>query len=146
MDELFSCRNCIHNSGQSLLIAEGLGFCLQHNSVIRDPDRTTCKYLHRKDLPNFVVHEGIGEHAAEFAGFPLQVSLDSNLLSVGRRGNFPAFSSGPGNRLRQPVSPRIQAQQANDRPLRLGQLGHHHLGLTVTDPDLVPLDRREHLD
>ena len=58
-------------------MAHGSGFCLQHDSVIRDPDRTTCKYLHRKDLPNFVVNEAIGEHAAEFAGFPLLVSLDT---------------------------------------------------------------------
>jgi hypothetical protein len=34
MDELFSCRNCIHNCGQSLLIGPGSGFCLQHESVI----------------------------------------------------------------------------------------------------------------
>jgi hypothetical protein len=77
MDELFSCRNCIRNSGQSLLIGTGSGFCLQHNSVIWNPDRTTCKYLHRKDLPFFVVDEGTREHAAEFAGFPLLVSLDT---------------------------------------------------------------------
>jgi hypothetical protein len=77
MDELFSCRNCIHNSGQSLLIGHGSGFCLQHKSVIWDPDRTTCKYLHRKDLPYFVVDEGTREHAAEFAGFPFLVSLDT---------------------------------------------------------------------
>ncbi len=76
MDELFSCRNCIHNAGQSLLIGQGSGFCLQHESVVWDPDRTTCKYLHRKDLPYFVVEEGIREHAAEFAGFPFLVSLD----------------------------------------------------------------------
>jgi hypothetical protein len=76
MDELFSCRNCIHNPGQSLLIGQGSGFCLQHESVVWDPDRTTCKYLHRKDLPNFTVDEGTREHAAEFAGFPLLVSLD----------------------------------------------------------------------
>ncbi|MFI5457028.1 MAG: hypothetical protein ACHRXM_16405 [Isosphaerales bacterium] len=76
MDELFSCRNCIHNCGQSLLIGPGSGFCLQHDSVIVDPERTTCKYLHRKDLPHFVVDEGIREHAAEFAGFPLLVALD----------------------------------------------------------------------
>jgi hypothetical protein len=75
-DELFSCRNCIHNPGQSLLIGRGSGFCLQHESVILDPDRTTCKYLHRKDLPIFVVDEGTREHAAEFAGFPLLASLD----------------------------------------------------------------------
>src|SRR5438270_56514 len=49
-----------------------------------------------------------------------------SLLSVGGRGNFPAFSSGPGNRLRQPVGPRVQAQQANDRTLRLRQLGLPH--------------------
>ena len=76
MDELFSCRNCIHNSGQSLLIGQGTEFCLQHESVIRDPGRTTCKYLHRKDLPYFVVDEGTREHAAEFAGFPFLASLD----------------------------------------------------------------------
>ncbi|MFP4474844.1 MAG: hypothetical protein ACLFOY_04745 [Desulfatibacillaceae bacterium] len=69
MDELFSCRNCIHNCGQSLLIGRGNGFCLRHASVLPDPVRTTCKYLHRKDLPRFLVDEGIREHAAEFAGF-----------------------------------------------------------------------------
>src|SRR5271157_6647697 len=69
----------------------------------------------------------------------------SSLLSVGGRGNFPAFSSGRGNRLRQPVGPRVQAQEANDRTLRLRQLGHHHLGLPLTDSNFVPLDRREHL-
>ncbi len=77
MDELFSCRNCIHNCGQSILIGQGPGFCLQHDSVIWDPDKTTCKYLHRKDLPGFIVDEGIREHAAEFAMFPLLVSLVS---------------------------------------------------------------------
>jgi hypothetical protein len=66
--------------------------------------------------------------------------VDSSLLSVGRRGNFPAFCSGPGNRLRQPVGPRVQAQEANDRMLRLRQLGHHHLGLPLTHPNFVPLD------
>jgi hypothetical protein len=68
------------------------------------------------------------------------------LLSASGRGNFPAFSGEPGDRLRQPVGPRIQAQEANDRTLRLGQLSHHHLGLALTDSNLVPLDRREHLD
>src|SRR5262249_7063618 len=59
---------------------------------------------------------------------------------------FPAISGGSGDRLRQPVGPRVQPQQANDRTLRLRQLGHHHLGLTLTHPNFVPLDRREHLD
>jgi hypothetical protein len=75
VDELFSCRNCIHNSGQSLLIGAGDGFCLKHDSVLREPARTTCKYLHRKDLPRFVVDEGLREHAGEFAGFPGMADL-----------------------------------------------------------------------
>jgi hypothetical protein len=75
MNDLFSCRNCIQNCGQSLLIGQGPGFCLQHDSLIWDPDRTTCKYLHRKDLPAFVVEEGIREHAAEYVMFPRLVSL-----------------------------------------------------------------------
>lgn len=69
MDELFSCRNCIHDCGQSLLIGRGPGYCVKHDSVISDPGRTTCKYLHRKDLPRFVVDEGLREHAGEFACF-----------------------------------------------------------------------------
>lgn len=67
MDALFSCRNCIHDCGQSINIGRGPGFCLQHDSVIWEPGKTTCKYLHRKDLPRFVVEEGVQEHAAEFA-------------------------------------------------------------------------------
>lgn len=69
MDTLFSCRNCVHNCGQSLLIGRDAGFCVKHDSVLPNPERTTCKYLHRKDLPRFVVDEGIREHASEFAGF-----------------------------------------------------------------------------
>jgi hypothetical protein len=75
MDELFSCRNCIHNCVQSLHIGQGIGFCLKHNSVIWQPGETTCKYLHRKDLPQFIVDEGVREHAAEFALFSGLVSL-----------------------------------------------------------------------
>jgi hypothetical protein len=37
--------------------------------VVLEPDDTTCKYLHRKDFPRFVVDEGLREHAAEFAEF-----------------------------------------------------------------------------
>lgn len=76
MNELLSCRNCIHNCAQSLTIGPGTGFCLRHKSVIPEPERTTCKYLHRKDLPHFVIDEGTREHAAEFAGFPRLVTLD----------------------------------------------------------------------
>ncbi|HUY90247.1 MAG TPA: hypothetical protein VMV10_16030 [Pirellulales bacterium] len=77
MDELFSCRNCIQNCGQSLNAGNGAGYCLKHNSVIPRPNTTTCKYLHRKDLPHFVVEEGIREHAAEHALFPRLVALDT---------------------------------------------------------------------
>ena len=59
---------------------------------------------------------------------------------------FPRIFQRGGERLREPVGPRVQAHQPNDRTLRLGQLGHHHLGVPLTDPNLVPLDRREHLD
>lgn len=69
MDRLFSCRNCIHNSAQTLLIGRGIGFCLMHKSILREPHRTTCKYLSRKDMPSFAVDEGVKEHAFEFATF-----------------------------------------------------------------------------
>lgn len=78
MDELFSCRNCIHNCGQSLLIGRGVGFCIKHESVLTEPERSTCKYLHRKDFPRFVVDEGLREHAAEFAGFSAIAGLVSH--------------------------------------------------------------------
>jgi hypothetical protein len=64
MEELFSCRNCIHNAGQSLNIGRGAGYCLKHQSVLEEPERTT--------------DEGIREHAAEFATFSGIVSLDSH--------------------------------------------------------------------
>jgi|GEM_PF-804704 len=75
MDKLYSCRNCIHNGGQSLLIGRGDGFCIKHDSVIFKPSQTTCKYLHRKDLPFLVVDEGLREHASEFAGFSAMADL-----------------------------------------------------------------------
>ena len=77
MDELFSCRNCIHNSAQTPLIGRGAGFCLMHNSVLKDPGRTTCKYLARKDLPSFVVDEGVKEHAYEYATYSTIVDMPS---------------------------------------------------------------------
>lgn len=77
MKELFSCRNCIHNAGQSLNIGTGQGYCLRHGSLIDEPQDTTCKYHHRKDLPHFVVDEARSEHAAEYARFPGLVSLSS---------------------------------------------------------------------
>jgi len=75
MDELFSCRNCVHNSGQSLNSGRGHGYCQFHSSVIIDPIQTTCKYLHRKDLPRFSVDEATREHAYEFTMFSGLVNL-----------------------------------------------------------------------
>ena len=77
MEELFSCRNCVHNSGQSLNIGLGKGYCQFHSSVIDSPFETTCKYLHRKDLPRFSVDEAIREHAYEFALFPGLATLET---------------------------------------------------------------------
>ena len=65
--DLFSCRNCVQNPTQGLSLGRGSGYCLQFGSIIDAPDRTTCKYLHRKDLPDHLVHEGTAEHAAELA-------------------------------------------------------------------------------
>jgi hypothetical protein len=76
-DELFSCRNCIHNPSQSLNVGQGAGFCLRHDSVIFNTRKTTCKYLHRKDLAFFLVEEGVREHAAEFALCPGIANLES---------------------------------------------------------------------
>ena len=74
---LFSCRNCVHNPGQSLNLIPGEGFCLKFRSLIERPESTTCKYLHRKDLPSFVVEEGIREHAADFAFVPSMANLET---------------------------------------------------------------------
>lgn len=70
MDELFACRNCVHDAGQSPNLGPGAGYCQFHGSVLEHPSRTTCKYLHRKDLPRFLVAEGVAEHAQEFALYP----------------------------------------------------------------------------
>ncbi len=77
MEILFSCRNCIHNCGQSLNIGKGAGFCIKHDSILNHPEAATCKYLHRKDLPSFVVDEGVREHAAEFATFSAIVDMST---------------------------------------------------------------------
>jgi hypothetical protein len=73
--DLFCCRNCIQNPVQGIYAGHGQGFCLHHDSVIRHPEFTTCRYLHRKDLPLFLVDEGMREHAAEFAGVSWMVDL-----------------------------------------------------------------------
>lgn len=83
MDELFSCRNCIHNSAQTPLIGRGVGFCLIHKSILKTPQRTTCKYLFRKDMPAFVVDDGVKEHAYEYAPYSTIVDMPT-LQSIER--------------------------------------------------------------
>lgn len=48
-----------------------------HRSVLKNPERTTCKYLSRKDLPSFVVDEGVKEHAYEYASYSTIVDMPS---------------------------------------------------------------------
>ena len=67
----------MHNGSQGLHVGRGSGFCLHHGSVIQDPANTTCKYLHRKDLPYFLVDEGVREHASEFTQYPALAHLYS---------------------------------------------------------------------
>ncbi len=86
MDQIFSCRNCIHNAAQTLIIGRGIGFCLNFKSILRDPHRTSCKYLSRKDMPSFAVDEGIKEHAFEFA--PFSTIVDMPTMSPVERSNY----------------------------------------------------------
>ena len=76
--ELFSCRNCVHNPNQGVALGRGAGFCLRWNSVLAEPEKTTCKYLHRKDLPSFLVTEAIQEHIREFSIYPGIAELETN--------------------------------------------------------------------
>jgi hypothetical protein len=76
-NDLFSCRNCIHNPVQGLTLGRGAGFCLRWGSIIEQPERTTCKYLHRKDLPLFLVREAVQEHAEEFSHAVTMADLES---------------------------------------------------------------------
>ena len=46
-----------------------------HKSVLKHSERTTCKYLARKDMPFFVVDEGVKEHAYEYAQFSTIVDM-----------------------------------------------------------------------
>ncbi|WP_437616636.1 hypothetical protein WMF20_22240 [Sorangium sp. So ce834] len=76
--ELFSCRNCIHNPAQGLTLGPGAGFCLTWGSVIDRPEQTTCKYLHRKDLPMFLARPGVQEHQDEFSQVPYMADLETH--------------------------------------------------------------------
>ncbi len=83
--DLFSCRNCVQNPTQGIALGRGSGYCLQFGSIVEQPERTTCKYLHRKDLPDHLVHEGAAEHAAELADTYGPVDLVTKEQLVRRR-------------------------------------------------------------
>lgn len=86
MDTLFSCRNCVHNAGQTLNIGRGSGYCLLHKSILRSPEQLTCKYLTRKDMPSFTVDEGVKEHAYEFATYSSIV--DTTTMRLAQRLHY----------------------------------------------------------
>lgn len=76
--DLFSCRNCIHNPAQGLTLGPGAGFCLTWGSIIDRPEQTTCKYLHRKDLPMFLARRGVQEHEEEFSQVAYMADLETH--------------------------------------------------------------------
>jgi SOS regulatory protein LexA len=90
--DLFSCRNCIHNPAQGLTVGRGAGFCLQWGSLIERPEQTTCKYLHRKDLPAFLVRRATEEHADELSATRGMVDLHTH-APVAARGYDAGSSS-----------------------------------------------------
>ncbi|WP_437581297.1 hypothetical protein [Sorangium sp. So ce887] len=82
--DLFSCRNCIHNPAQGLTLGPGAGFCLTWGSILDQPEQTTCKYLHRKDLPMFLARDGIREHEDEFSQVAYMADLETHAPLVPR--------------------------------------------------------------
>lgn len=82
--DLFSCRNCIHNPAQGLTLGPGAGFCLTWGSVIEQPEQTTCKYLHRKDLPMFLARQATQEHQDELSQLAYMADLETHELLVPR--------------------------------------------------------------
>ncbi len=67
MRNLYTCDNCIHNPAQYQDIGTKVGFCLKHDSLLKNSAHTTCRFFKRKDLPSFIAEEGHKEHAKEFA-------------------------------------------------------------------------------
>ena len=66
-------------------------------------------------------------HDASLGEFRRQVTYKGqwNLTFRWPSPQFPGISRLARRRLRRAVGPRVQAQEANDRTLRLRQLGHH---------------------
>lgn len=66
--DLYSCRNCIFNPAETTSYPpqSGMGFCTIYKVNLPHSHVTTCRHLHRKDCPQFLVMEGIEQHIREF--------------------------------------------------------------------------------
>lgn len=63
----YTCDNCIFNPSQYQDIGSKTGYCLRHNSLLKNSSHTTCHFFRRKDLPLFLAEEGHKEHAKNFS-------------------------------------------------------------------------------
>ncbi len=66
MKNPYTCDNCLYNPLQYHEIGTSTGFCLRHDSILKNSQHTTCHFHKRKDLPFFLYEDGMNEHAAEF--------------------------------------------------------------------------------
>jgi hypothetical protein len=66
MKNPYTCDNCLYNPTQYHEIGTKTGFCLKHDSILKNSSHITCHFHERKDLPFFLYKDGREEHAAEF--------------------------------------------------------------------------------
>ncbi len=62
----FTCDNCVFNPSQYQDLGTKVGYCLKHSSILKNSSHTTCRFLRRKDLPQFVAKESENEHFEQF--------------------------------------------------------------------------------
>jgi hypothetical protein len=62
----YTCDNCLFNPSQYQDIGSKTGYCLKHNSLLKNSSHTTCHFFRRKDLPLFLADDGHKEHAKKF--------------------------------------------------------------------------------
>lgn len=73
----YTCDNCVSNPSQYQDIGSKTGYCLKHNSLLKNSSRTTCHFFRRKDLPFFLAEDGRQEHAKEFSNMDEIVYYDT---------------------------------------------------------------------
>lgn len=80
-NDLFSCRNCIYNPAQTTVrpIGQDVGYCATYKTFLYDAHLTTCRHLHRKDCPEYLVLEGIEFHREEFPEQRRPLSLENDI-------------------------------------------------------------------